>query len=98
MQLKILGVGNAPLLSVTVKTLDDAGLLNVSALCRKLGVKRSTFLSKVASSGLEQAILHYAALQKQRDVLATLSEKDAAAFLVACNSNSAINTSYNAKY
>lgn len=80
MQLKILGVGNAPLLSVSVKTLDDAGLLNVSALCRKLGVKRSTFLSKVASVGLEAALLHYSAIKKQRDVLATLSEKDAAAF------------------
>jgi hypothetical protein len=31
MQLKILGVGNALLLSVKVKTLDDANLLNVSA-------------------------------------------------------------------
>lgn len=98
MQLKIPGVGNAPLLSVTVKTLDDAGLLNVSALCRKLCVKRSTFLSKVASSGLEQAFLHYAALKKQRDVLGTLSEKDAAAFLVACNANSASNTNNNAAH
>ena len=85
MQLKIVGVGNAPLLSVSVKTLDDAGILNISGLCRKLGVKRSTFLSKVATSGLEQAILHYATLKKQRDVLATLSEKEAAAFLAACN-------------
>lgn len=34
MQLKILGVGNALLLSVKVKTLDDANLLNVSALAR----------------------------------------------------------------
>ena len=85
MQLKILGVGNVPLLSVCVKSLKDAELLNVSALCRKLGVKRSTFLSKVAAAGLEQAILHYSALKKQRDVLATLSEKDAAAFLSVCN-------------
>ncbi|MFK9902770.1 hypothetical protein ACJEPZ_27700, partial [Klebsiella pneumoniae] len=46
MQLKILGVGNSPLLSIKVKTLDDANLLlNVSALARKLGVHRSTFLS-----------------------------------------------------
>lgn len=67
MQLKILGVGNAPLLSVSVKTLDEAGILNISGLCRKLDVKRSTFLSKVASSGLEQAILHYSALKKQHD-------------------------------
>ncbi|QJF16998.1 hypothetical protein HHA33_10795 [Phytobacter diazotrophicus] len=87
MQLKILGVGNAPLLSVSVKTLDDAGLLNVSALCRKLGVKRSTFLSRVATHGLEQAIIYYAALKKRRDVLATLSEKDAAAFLAMCNAS-----------
>ena len=94
MQLKILGVGNSPLLSVKVKTLDDAGLLNVSALARALAVKRSTFLSKIASVGLEQAIIHYAAIKKQKDVLATLSEKDAAAFLAACNAgNSASKTS-----
>lgn len=85
MQLKILGVGNAPLLSVKVKTLDDAGLLNVSALARLFETPRSTFLSRVASIGLEAAILHYAAIKKQRDILATLSEKDAAAFLAACN-------------
>ncbi|HFI1126794.1 hypothetical protein HV073_06715 [Klebsiella michiganensis] len=84
MRLNLLGVGNAPLLSVSVKTLDDAGLLNVSALARVLSVHRSTFLSKVASVGLEAAILHFTALKKQRDVLATLSEKDAAAFLAAC--------------
>ncbi|HHT3348020.1 hypothetical protein MWG98_25805 [Klebsiella quasipneumoniae] len=60
MQLKILGVGNAPLLSVKVKTLDDANLLNVSALARALGVHRSTFLSRVATHGLEAAILYYA--------------------------------------
>ncbi|WP_417640573.1 hypothetical protein [Klebsiella sp. FR21TRMT6331] len=90
MQLKILGVGNQPLLCARIKNLDldgDAGLINWSAVCRKLDVKRSTFLSKVASVGLETAILHYAALKKQRDVLATLSEKDAASFLAACNAN-----------
>lgn len=86
MRLNLLGVGNIPLLSARIKTLDDAeGLLNVSALARILEIPRSTFLSKVASVGLEAAILHYSAIKKQRDVLATLSEKDAAAFLAACN-------------
>ena len=69
MQLKILGVGNAPLLSVKVKTLDDANLLNVSALARAFGVHRSTFLSKVASGGLEPAIHHYAMQQKLKDAI-----------------------------
>ncbi len=87
MRLNLLGVGNAPLLSMKVKTLDDAGLLNVSALARMLGVHRSTFLSKVASVGLEAALLHYSAIKKQRDVLATLTEKDAAAFIAACNAD-----------
>lgn len=68
MQLKILGVGNAPLLSVKVKTLDDANLLNVSALARALGVHRSTFLSRVATHGLEAAILFYATEQKLKDL------------------------------
>ncbi len=97
MQLKILGVGNRPLLSARIKNLDldgDAELINWSAVCRKLDVKRSTFLSKVASVGLEAAILHYATLKKQRDVLATLSEKDAAAFLAACNANISNNATH----
>ena len=68
MQLKILGVGNSPLLSIKVKTLDDANLLNVSALARKLGVHRSTFLSRVATHGLEAAILYYATEQKSKYV------------------------------
>ncbi|MGV8924867.1 MAG: hypothetical protein ACOH2G_04210 [Ewingella sp.] len=68
MKLNLLGVGNAPILSVKVKTLDDAGLLNVSALCRKLEVHRSTFLSKVASVGLPAAILYYATQQKMKKV------------------------------
>ncbi|HBY6826858.1 TPA: hypothetical protein MI603_24130 [Klebsiella pneumoniae] len=68
MRINLLGVGNAPLLSVRVKTLDDAGLLNVSALARKLGVHRSTFLSRVATHGLEAAILYYATEQKLKDV------------------------------
>lgn len=98
MKISLLGVGNVPLLSARIKTLDDAGVLNVSALARMLGVHRSTFLSKVASVGLEAALLHYSAIKKQRDVLASLSEKDAAAFLAACNANSVSNTSNNAAY
>ncbi|HHS9763155.1 TPA: hypothetical protein ACTW9U_003721 [Klebsiella quasipneumoniae subsp. similipneumoniae] len=68
MQLKILGVGNSPLLSIKVKTLDDANLLNVSALARALGVPRSTFLSRAATHGLEAAILYYANELKLKDV------------------------------
>lgn len=69
MRLNLLGVGNAPLLSVKVKTLDDAGLLlNISALARALGVKRSTFLSKCASVGLQAAVEHYATQQKLKDI------------------------------
>ncbi|HBW8475916.1 TPA: hypothetical protein MIR57_25380 [Klebsiella pneumoniae] len=68
MRLNLLGVGNAALLSVKFKTLDDAGLLNVSALARALGVHRSTFLSRVATHGLEAAILYYATDQKLKDL------------------------------
>ncbi|HDK6310477.1 TPA: hypothetical protein M4Y77_004023 [Klebsiella pneumoniae] len=69
MKISLLGVGNVPLLSARIKTLDDAGLLNVSALARALGVHRSTFLSKVASVGLEPAIHHYAMQQKLKDAI-----------------------------
>ncbi|HBZ1469259.1 TPA: hypothetical protein MJG03_15285 [Klebsiella pneumoniae] len=68
MQLKILGVGNTVLLAAKMRNLDDMELLNVSALCRRLSVHRSTFLSKVASVGLETAILHYATQQKLKEV------------------------------
>lgn len=68
MQLKIFGVANQPLLSARIKNLDDAGLLNVSALARALGVHRSTFLSRVATHGLEAAILFYATEQKLKDL------------------------------
>jgi len=71
MQLKILGAGNLPLLAASIKNLDldgDAGLINWSAVCRKLGVHRSTFLSKVATVGLEAAILYYATQQKLKDL------------------------------
>ena len=103
MKIDIMGVGQTRLLSFNVKTLDDASILNISGLCRKLGCKRSTFLSRVANSGLEAAILHFTAIKTPRDVLATLSDKDAAAFLAACkagdsNTNSASNTSNNAKH
>lgn len=64
MKISLLGVGNIPLMSMRVRNLEDAGLLNVSALARALAVKRSTFLSKIASVGLEQAIIHYAAIKK----------------------------------
>ena len=68
MRINLLGVGNAPLLSVKVKSLDDAGLLNVSALARLLKVHRSTFLSRVANHGLEAAISFFATEQKLKDV------------------------------
>ncbi|HBQ3094205.1 TPA: hypothetical protein L7V69_005071 [Klebsiella pneumoniae] len=68
MQLKILGVGNSPLLSIKFSKLADANLLNLSALARKLGVHRSTFLSRVATHGLEAAILYYATEQKLKNV------------------------------
>ena len=70
MRLNLLGVGNIPLLSARIKTLDDAeGLLNVSALARILEIPRSTFLSKVASIGLDQALLFYVKQQKLKDAI-----------------------------
>jgi hypothetical protein len=67
MQLKILGVGNAAAV-VKVKTLDDANLLNVSALAR-VGCTPQHLLSRVATHGLEAAILYYAMQQKLKDAI-----------------------------
>ncbi|HDS7096578.1 TPA: helix-turn-helix domain-containing protein [Klebsiella pneumoniae] len=68
MKISLLGVGNVPLLSARIKTLDDAGLLNVSALARMLGVHRSTFLSRVATHGLEATVLFYSTQQNMKDL------------------------------
>jgi len=68
MKLNLLGVGNALLLSIKVKDLIDANLLNVSALARALGTPRSTFLSRVATHGLEAAIQYAVTQQKLKEV------------------------------
>lgn len=69
MKISLLGVGNQPLISTRIRSLsEDAGLINWSAVARLLGIKRSTFLSRVATHGLENTILFYVTQQKMKNV------------------------------
>ena len=70
MKLNLLGAANAPLVSEIIRTLDDMSLINISALCRKLEVKRSTFLSRVAAKGIDETISE-AVIEKRRKKLLT---------------------------
>lgn len=68
MRITISGVGNVPLVVSHVKTLEENDLINISGLCRALGVPRASFLDKVASIGLEGAIRYYLTEQRQRKI------------------------------
>lgn len=70
MKITISGVGNVPLVVSHVKTLDDNDLINISGLCRALGVPRATFLDKVGRLGLEGAVRYYLNEQRQRKLKA----------------------------
>lgn len=66
MRITISGVGGLPLVVSHVKTLEDNNLINISGLCRTLGVPRASFLDKVGRLGLEGAIRYYLNEQRQR--------------------------------
>ncbi|MHC9004245.1 hypothetical protein [Enterobacter adelaidei] len=66
MKMTISGVGGVPLVISHVKTLEDNDLINISGLCRTLGVPRASFLDKVGRLGLEGAIRYYLSEQQQR--------------------------------
>ena len=65
MKITISGVGGLPLVISHVKTLEDNDLINISGLCRTLGVPRASFLDRVGRMGLEGAIRYYLALKRQ---------------------------------
>ncbi|CAM6307847.1 hypothetical protein ACQYD3_001135 [Enterobacter hormaechei] len=65
MRITISGVGGLPLVISHVKTLEDNDLINISGLCRTLGVPRASFLDKVGRLGLEGAIKYYLSEQRK---------------------------------
>lgn len=67
MRLQLLGVGSVPVL--TIKD-DDDSIINLSALARYLGMKRSTLFDHINAKGLETAIRE-AAIEKRKKKLAT---------------------------
>jgi len=67
MRLQLLGVGSVPVL--TIKD-DDDSIINLSAVARYLGMKRSTLFDHIQANGLETAIRE-AAIEKRKKKLAT---------------------------
>lgn len=67
MRLQLLGVGSVPVL--TIKD-DDDSIINLSALARYLGMKRSTLFDHINAKGLESAIRE-AAIEKRKKKLNT---------------------------
>lgn len=63
MRLQLLGVGSVPVL--TIKG-DDDSIINLSALARYLGMKRSTLFDHINAKGLEAAIREAAAEKRKK--------------------------------
>jgi len=64
MKLQLIGRGNLPLLTFIMDGGSDDSILNISALSRKLGCSRSSFIDRCRDYGLDSAIRYY--LEEQR--------------------------------
>lgn len=58
-KLVLTGFGNMPLLAMTLDGVKDDGILNLSALSRRLGCSRSTLLDRIKNHNLEEAVRHF---------------------------------------
>lgn len=65
MKLQLVGVGNMPLLSMILDGAKDDGLLNLSALSRRLNCSRSSLLDRINQHGFESAIRHFLTSQRK---------------------------------
>lgn len=66
MKLQLIGRGNLPLLTFIMDGGSDDSILNISALSRKLGCSRSSFIDRCRDYGLDSAIRYYLNLEEQR--------------------------------
>ncbi|WP_313375065.1 hypothetical protein [Pantoea sp. CTOTU50773] len=69
MRMQLLGAGSVPVLTVPLKD-DDDSIINLSALARFLGMKRTTLFDHIQAKGLETA-LREAAIAKRMKKLNT---------------------------
>lgn len=66
MKLQLIGRGNLPLLTFIMDGGSDDSILNISALSRKLGCSRSSFIDRCRDYGLDSAIRHFLELQRKK--------------------------------
>ncbi|MFE8153873.1 hypothetical protein RBA63_18630 [Brenneria goodwinii] len=59
MKLALIGIGNTPLLTMILDGVKDDGILNLSALARRLNCSRSSLLDRINQHGYESAIRYY---------------------------------------
>ena len=70
-KLALIGTGNTPLLTMILDGVKDDGILNLSALARRLNCSRSSLLDRINQHGFESAIRHYLNEQRQRKLSKT---------------------------
>jgi AraC-like DNA-binding protein len=70
-KLVLTGFGNMPLLAMTLDGVKDDGILNLSALARRLNCSRSSLLDRINQHGLESTIRHYLNEKRQRQISKT---------------------------
>lgn len=59
MKLVLTGLANYPLLTFILDGAKDDGILNLSAVSRKLGCSRSSLIDRIRNYGFESAIKHF---------------------------------------
>lgn len=59
MKLALIGIGNTPLLTMILDGAKDDGILNLSALARRLNCSRSSLLDRINQHGFESAVRFY---------------------------------------
>ena len=68
MRLVLTGFGNMPLLTFILDGAKDDGLLNLSALSRKLDCSRSSLVERIENHGMESAIKYFINKKKTNKV------------------------------
>lgn len=70
-KLVLTGFGNMPLISMILDGAQDDGILNLSALARRLNCSRSSLQDRISQQGFEPAVRYYLNEQRQRKISKT---------------------------
>lgn len=65
MKLALIGTGNMPLMQWILDGTNDDGIINLSALSRRLGCSRSSLLDRIHTYGFDSAVRYYLSEQRK---------------------------------